>query len=50
MELMQNDIEFLAKIRDPLANDDNVNHEYYIVDMVRMNYTQIVNAMIKIGA
>lgn len=48
---MKNDeTDFLKKIRQPTKYHTSEDEEYYIIDMVRMSYSQVVKIMLKLRA
>ena len=52
-KIMEKDTKFLKQIQEPeyiIYDRGQEEDEYYIVDMVRMNYTQVVKVMIGLNA
>jgi hypothetical protein len=47
---MKKDKVFMSKLKDPKKNHTAADEEYYIIDMIRMSYTQVVHIMIKLEA
>lgn len=47
---MKKDKEFMNKLKDPKTHHTAADEEYYVIDMIRMSYTQVVHIMIKLEA